>query len=76
MPRRMPVLGGHDMAELFGKRINNGNDFISLPHRKPPARAEIVLDVDDEEDVAVLVELQGCLVPLVTSRDLGLSAIA
>ena len=46
----MPVLGHHDMFEIFGKVIDEGNDFIGVGHSQFAAGAEVMLDVDDKKN--------------------------
>src|SRR3954447_15995532 len=48
---RMPILGQHDMVEVFSQAIDHGHHGIAVGHRKRTARAEIVLHVDDQQQI-------------------------
>ena len=52
--RRVPVLRQHDMAEAAPERVDCGYDRVAIRHGEAPARTEIVLDVDDEQDGPVV----------------------
>jgi hypothetical protein len=43
----MPILGQHDMPKPFGEPIDDRHHHVAVGDRKRPARAEIVLHVDD-----------------------------
>src|SRR6185437_199956 len=45
----MPVLGQHHMVEAFRQPVDHGYNFITGADRKRATRAEIVLNVDDEQ---------------------------
>ena len=51
MPARMPVLRQDNMFEAPGKPVDWRNDFAATRHGKKAAGAEIVLDVDDNNDI-------------------------
>src|SRR3954447_4196517 len=53
MACRMPVLGQRDMAETFGEAINDRHHCVAIAHRKRPARTEIILHVDYQQQVTV-----------------------
>jgi hypothetical protein len=48
----MPILRQHHMAEAAGEPIDRRNDFVAFGNGKLAARAEVVLDVDHQQDVA------------------------
>src|SRR6476620_5787861 len=52
MVARMPILGEHDVNEPAGETIDLGNDFVPARHRQTTARAKIILNIDDDQDVA------------------------
>jgi hypothetical protein len=62
----MPVLGEDDVGETGGEGVDGGNDGVAVGDGEGSAcsidwRAEIVLEVDDEEDVVGLKgEIHGC----------------
>ena len=51
MAARMPVLGQDHVAEARGQAVDDRHDLVAARHGERAARAEIVLDVDDEQDV-------------------------
>ena len=51
MPGRMPVLCEHDVLELPGQLIDDRNDLLAARNGEPAAGAEIVLDVDHQQDI-------------------------
>jgi hypothetical protein len=53
MPARMPVLRQHNMGKLCCQRVDHGHDFVAARHREAAARAKIMLDVDNQEDVVL-----------------------
>ena len=54
MPRRMPVLRQHDMLEALRDTVDDRHDLAAVRHRQRPAGAEIVLDVDHQQYVAIV----------------------
>src|SRR5690242_3224708 len=54
MAARMPVLRQNDMSEFGGQPVDRGNDQVAMRHREHAARTEIVLDIYDDEDIAVV----------------------
>ena len=48
----MPVLGERDMLEAPRQRVDGRNHPIALGDRKRAARTEVVLNVDDQQQVA------------------------
>src|SRR5262245_8751813 len=50
---RMTVLGQHQVAEAAGEAIDVGDDLVAVGNGELSARTEVVLDVDNEQDVAV-----------------------
>ena len=53
MAGRMPVLRQHHVAEAAGEAIDVGDDLVALGNGELSAWTEVVLDVDNEQDVAV-----------------------
>ena len=53
MAARVPVLRQHHMRESRGQAIDQRHDLVAARHRQPAARTEVVLDVDDQQDVAI-----------------------
>ena len=51
--RRVPVLGENDVIESLRKRIDKGSDLIAFGYGERSARAEVVLEIDDEESVGL-----------------------
>ena len=51
MAGRVPVLRQDDMAELFGNAIDERDDLVGSGNGKRASLAEIVLDVDDQQNV-------------------------
>jgi hypothetical protein len=51
MTWRMPILGQHDVVEALGQAIDDGHDVIAIGNGQSPARAEIVLHVDRQQQV-------------------------
>ena len=49
----MPVLGEHNVVEPLGQTIDHRNNFVPARHRQTSPRAEVILDVDDDQDVAM-----------------------
>jgi hypothetical protein len=66
VPRRMPVLGENDVFESRRDGVDDGNDFVATGHGQRPARAEIVLNIGDEEDVLE------CRIQLIDHSELSL----
>jgi hypothetical protein len=57
----MPVLGEEDVVEVTGEGVDAGNDLVSAGDGEGAAdavgwRAEVVLEVDDEEGVGGWIE--------------------
>ena len=53
MPRRMPILREHHVWETSAEPVGERDDFVAASNRHGAARAEVVLDIDDEQYVAV-----------------------
>src|SRR6516165_6118482 len=51
MPARVPILGEHHVLERFGQLIDDRDDLLAPRNGEPPAGAEIVLDVDHQQDI-------------------------
>jgi hypothetical protein len=49
----MPILGKHDVVEPLGETIDRRNNFVTARHRQTSPRAEVILNVDDDQDVAL-----------------------
>jgi hypothetical protein len=47
------MLRQHHVAEAPGEAIDDRHDVVAMGNGKPAARTEVVLDVDDQKDVAV-----------------------
>jgi hypothetical protein len=47
----MPILRQHNMLEFNRKVMNRLNHRIAIAHRQRPARAEIILHIDDNQHV-------------------------
>lgn len=47
----MPILGRHDTGEKTHERVDRIDDGIAVGHGERAARAEIGLDIDDEQEV-------------------------
>tara|TARA_B110000444_G_C18572484_1_gene470033 strand:- start:423 stop:584 length:162 start_codon:yes stop_codon:yes gene_type:complete len=45
----MPILGEHDVLELFAKSIGDWNNLISAVHRQSITRQKAVLNVNHEQ---------------------------
>ena len=54
MSARVPVLRKDDMLEAPRELIHEGDDLVAFVDGERPARAEVILEVDDEECVAGL----------------------
>src|SRR5438876_7976898 len=50
---RVPILRQHHLAETPGEAIDDRHDVVAMRDGKLAARTEVVLDVDDQQDVAV-----------------------
>ncbi len=50
---RVPVLGQDDVPELAHQAVDHGHDLVAIGNGERPARAEIVLNVDDQQEIAV-----------------------
>lgn len=50
----MPVLGEDDVVECLREGVDDGNNLIAFGYCEVPTRAEVVLDVDDEQSVGGL----------------------
>jgi hypothetical protein len=48
----MPILRQHHVSEARGDAIDDRDDFIAARNGKFAARAEVILDIDDQQDVA------------------------
>ena len=53
MSGRMPILCQDDIAEIFGKQVDDRHYLVALRHGKGAVRTEVVLHVDHNEGVAV-----------------------
>ena len=53
MAFRMPVLGQHHVLEAPDHLVDRRNHLVPVADGQRPAGAEIVLDVDDDEDAVV-----------------------
>ena len=53
MAARMPVLRQHDMGELRRQAIDHRHDLVASRHRQAAAGTEVVLDIDDQEYIAL-----------------------
>jgi hypothetical protein len=53
VPWRMPILGQRDMLKALAEPVRHRHDPIALAHRERAARAEIILDIDDKQKVAL-----------------------
>ncbi len=51
MSRRMPVLREDDVLEALAQLVDQRDDLVAAFDGERTARAEVVLDVDDEESV-------------------------
>src|SRR5262249_7035533 len=49
---RMPILRQHYVPETRGDAIDDRHDLIAARNGKLTARAEVILDIDDQQDVA------------------------
>src|SRR5262249_7190731 len=49
---RMPILRQHHVPETRGDAIDDRHDLIAARNSKLAARAEVILDIDDQQDVA------------------------
>ena len=54
MPGGMPVLGQDHMGEGSRQPVDRGDDRVAVGHRERAARAEIVLDIDDQQNVSII----------------------
>src|SRR5262245_48944341 len=54
MVGRMPILGEYDVDEPTGEMIDRGNDFVPVRHRQTSPGAEIILNIDNDQDVAFI----------------------
>jgi hypothetical protein len=52
VPARVPILRKGDVLKNHGEAIDERDDRVALGDRQRAARHEIVLQVDEEEDVA------------------------
>src|SRR5207244_1322003 len=50
---RMPVLGQDHMGKFARQPVDRRNDLVAVLDGEGPARAEIVLEIDDKKDVLV-----------------------
>jgi len=51
---RVPVLSQDDMRESRDKPVDQRHDLVAARHCQRPTRAEIVLNIDDQEKVSVV----------------------
>src|SRR6266436_8169470 len=54
MSRRVPVLGQDHMGEGSRQPVDRGDDRIAIGHGERTAGAEIVLDIDDQQNVSII----------------------
>jgi hypothetical protein len=54
MAARVPVLRQDDMSEFDGQPVDRGNNLVAMRHRECAVGTEIVLNIDDDEDIAVM----------------------
>jgi hypothetical protein len=47
--RWVPILGQDDMFELVHEPVDDGHDFVAADDGERAARAEIVLQIDDDQ---------------------------
>ena len=53
MSGRMPILCEDDIAEIFGKPIDDRHHLVAARYRKGAVRTEVVLHVDHNKCIAV-----------------------
>ena len=53
MAARVPILGQRDMRKTRGQAIEQRHDLVAARDRKLAARAEVVLNIDDQQNVAI-----------------------
>ena len=53
VPRRVPVLGERRMRKARAEAIHHRYDLVAAGNGERAARAEIILEIDDEEKVSV-----------------------
>ncbi len=53
----VPVLRQDDGLEVFHQRVDAGHDLVAIVHRQPPAGAEIILDINDDEGMTGILHL-------------------
>src|SRR5437762_7245506 len=53
MAWRMPILREHDMRKAARNIVDDGNDRVAIGHRQRAAWQGVVLDIDDEKNVAI-----------------------
>ena len=53
MSGRMPILCEDDIAEIFGKPVDDRHHLVAAWYGKGAVRTEVVLHVDDNKGVAV-----------------------
>src|SRR6266508_4630216 len=70
----MPILRQHHVAEAAGQAIDGGHDFIATRNGKVAVGTEIVLDIDDQQDVAFSYRSRHGRAPAATPRGQGASA--
>jgi hypothetical protein len=51
MPLRVPVLGEDDVGKSPGETVANGHDLVAVGNGEGTSRAEVVLDVDQDQGV-------------------------
>ncbi len=50
--RRVPILGQDNVAKLSSQTVDHRDDLVAVRHRQRTLRTKVVLDVDDEKNVA------------------------
>ena len=63
MAARMPVLGQHHVLETPGQPVDHRHDLVAARNRKPAARAEVVLDVDHQQDIPIADTQSSVMLP-------------
>ena len=52
MMRRVPVLGQDDVLEIMHELVDDGHDLVAARDGERAARAEIVLQIDNDQCLA------------------------
>ena len=59
MPGAMPVLRANDMRKVRGELIDKRNDCVGVWHRKRAAGAKVILNINDQQHLALLMRCAG-----------------